>query len=163
MSLIPVACAGDPPLFPSQSNQKVSLQGHRDINTYNFFLLIYKIYSREEINRDETALTRPRLPPISKLLAISSNELAAVLATTSPVIAARFRLIEVTIHMPLEGGLQMNTDNFLIFFQTQASDMRGKHSHYLRAESETATVHDAPKGFITAMRQNMSLQPSSGT
>lgn len=50
-------------------------------------------------------LTRPRLPPISKLLAIPSNELAAVLATASTIIVARFRLIEVTIHVPLESGL----------------------------------------------------------
>jgi len=35
MSLVPVACAADPPLLPSQSNQKVSLQKHRDINTYH--------------------------------------------------------------------------------------------------------------------------------
>ncbi|KYN06812.1 hypothetical protein ALC62_02195, partial [Cyphomyrmex costatus] len=52
--------------------------------------------------------TRPRLPPISKLLAIPPNELAAILATTSSISAARFRLIEVTIHVPLKGDLQMN-------------------------------------------------------
>ncbi|KYN39696.1 hypothetical protein ALC56_06191 [Trachymyrmex septentrionalis] len=50
-------------------------------------------------------LTRPRLSPISKLLAIPPNELATVLATTSSVSVARFRLIEVTIHVPLKGGL----------------------------------------------------------
>ncbi|EZA48968.1 hypothetical protein X777_12414 [Ooceraea biroi] len=50
-------------------------------------------------------LTRPRLSPISKLLAVPPNELAAVLATASPAAAARFRLIKVTIHVPLEGSL----------------------------------------------------------
>lgn len=53
-------------------------------------------------------LTRPRLPPISKLFAIPPNELAAGFTTTSSVAAARFRLIKMTIYVPLESGLRTN-------------------------------------------------------
>jgi len=60
-----------------------------------------QIYKQHKI----AILTRPRLSPISKLLAIPPNELATVLATTSSVSVARFRLIEMTIYMPLKGGL----------------------------------------------------------
>ncbi|KYN09404.1 hypothetical protein ALC57_18466 [Trachymyrmex cornetzi] len=73
-------------------------------------------------------LTRPRLSPISKLLAIPPNELATVLATTSSVSVARFRLIEVTIHVPLKGGLQMNIRVFLAIVENMKSNL------YLRDE-----------------------------
>ena len=53
----------------------------------------------------EVTLTRPRLSPISKLLAVSPNEFAAVFATASPITTTCFRLIEVTIHVPLERDL----------------------------------------------------------
>ncbi|KYQ49741.1 hypothetical protein ALC60_11186 [Trachymyrmex zeteki] len=73
-------------------------------------------------------LTRPRLPPISKLLAISSNELAAILATTSSVSVTCFRLIEVTIHMPLKGGLQMNDS----LMHCNRKSLREKRSQKIR-------------------------------
>lgn len=53
-----------------------------------------------------TILTRPRLSPISKLFAVSSNEFAAIFATALSVVSVRFWLIEVTVHVPLQGGLQ---------------------------------------------------------
>lgn len=52
-------------------------------------------------------LTRPRLSPISELLAVPSDELAAgSLATASSAAAARFRLIKVTVYVSLECGLR---------------------------------------------------------
>lgn len=105
-------------------------------------------------------LTRPRLPPISKFLAIPPDKLAATFATTSSVAAARLRLIKVSVYVPLESGLQQKKFAFVI---SKDSRIITRIDYYLRTEPTTATVDNASEGFIAAVRQNVSLQPSSGT
>lgn len=114
--------------------------------------------------------TRPRLSPISKLLAIPPNEFAAIFATASSVATTCFRLIKVTVYVPLERGLQINAFynfNKCIFISENLTGQKSMYGEtcifYLRTESATTTVDDTSEGFIATVRQNVSLQPSAGT
>ena len=62
----------------------------------------------------ESELTRPWLPSISESLAVSSDKLTTIFAATSATTATRFRLVEMTIDMPLQSRLKNESCDRLV-------------------------------------------------
>lgn len=71
---------------------------------------------------------------VSKPLAVPPDKFSPVLATPPAAAATRLGLIEVPVDVPLEGGL--------------------------RAKSIAASIDDTPKGFVAAVREDVSFEPS---
>lgn len=101
-STLPIVttCAEDPPSPLNRSNRTVSLlkKEGKKLRVRKF----EGILSRWE----KTVSTWPRLPPVSKPFTVSSHQFPSALAAPSSVIVARFRLIKVSVHVPLESRLQ---------------------------------------------------------